>query len=215
MNSKIEEFSLIEAEKIAKYVVNYAVEESLLEDNSLEELYTAYKNDDDEINLIDFKSYKVNIVLNKITERVLELFQELESGKSSILQLDRNLIQNSKIVNYKNGLIIEVPTTIISNNVLFQNLGPKIPIKLSLTGEIESAFSTSVTEYGINNALITTNVDISVSEQILMPFTTKKITINNKIPISISIVNGKVPSYYGGTFNTTSTLLQLPTLNET
>lgn len=214
MNSKIEAFSIIEAEKIAKYIVNYAVEESILEDDSLEELYTTYKNEKNEINLIDFKSYKVNGVLNKITERVLELFQELENGKSSILDLEQNLIQNEKILNYKKGIILEVPTTIISNNVLFQNLGPKIPIRLSLTGEIESAVTTSVTEYGINNAMITTNVDISVSEQILMPFTTKKITIHNKIPISISIVNGKVPSYYGGILNSTSTLLQIPALKD-
>lgn len=214
MNFKVEEFSVIEAEKIAKYIVNYAVEESILEDNSLEELYTTYKNEKNEINLIDFKSYKVNGILNKITERVLELFQELENGKSSILNLEQNLIQNEKILNYKKGIILEVPTTIISNNVLLQNLGPKIPIRLSLIGEIESSVTTSVTEYGINNAMITTNVNISVSEQILMPFTTKKITIHNKIPISISIVNGKVPSYYGGILNSTSTLLQIPALKD-
>lgn len=213
-NQKIVQFSSIEAEKIAKYIVNVAVKNSILEDKTLEDLYTTYKTENNEINSIEFKSYKINQILNDITSQILIKFQEFEHGNSSIFELKQNLILNAPILGYKEGIVLEVPIGSVFQNGFLQNLGPKIPIRLSITGEIESSVNTSVTEYGINNALVTTNINIQVSEQILMPLITKKVTISNKIPISISIINGKIPNYYGGNFSTNSPLFQLPISND-
>ena len=77
---------------------------------------------------------------------------------------------------------MEIPSGIISNNAILNNLGPKIPVRLSLSGELESYVSTNAENYGINNAIIKISVNIKVSEQIILPITTKKITIENTIP---------------------------------
>ena len=89
------------------------------------------------------------------------------------------------------------------------NLGPKIPVRISITGELESQISTKVEEYGINNALISMYVDITITEQITMPFISKKIKIDNQIPIAINLINGKIPNYYFDSFDKHSNLYQV------
>ena len=54
--------------------------------------------------------------------------------------------------------------------------------------------------------MITININIKISEQITMPFITKKITVENKIPIFMSLVNGEIPNYYIGGFTKNSNI---------
>ena len=210
INDKFLAFAEIEATKIAKYIVNYATSDEMLEDFSEKKYFVTNKNADDEIKSIEFNAIEVNKILNKVTSNILELFIELERGESRIIDLSRNILINSKIKGYKKGIIFEIPTGLSSNNFILSNLGPAIPIKLSITGEIESYISTTVVEYGINNALITVYININVSEQIMMPFMTKKITISQQIPISMNIMNGKIPNYYNNSMGNNSPLYNLP-----
>ena len=106
----------------------------------------------------------------------------------------------------KDGIVIMIPSGIVSNNYLFANLGPRIPVKISLTGEFESCISTKVEEYGLNNALISIYINIKATEQITMPFITEKVEIENQIPLSIYVVNGKIPEYYINGFDRTSNI---------
>ena len=204
------EYAEIEATKIAKYIVNKATSKEMLKNINVNTMITTTKNKEEEIKSIEFNPIEVNALLEKITSDIHVMFKEFENGTSNIIDLSENILTNTKIKGYKGGIVFEIPLGLATNNFILSNFGPKIPIKLSITGEIESNISTSVVEYGINNALITMYINIHVSEQILMPFKTKRITINQKIPIAISIVNGKVPNYYIGGMNTNSLLYNLP-----
>jgi len=210
INDNFIEYAEIEATKITKYVVNQVAVKEVFNGVNMNSLISTTRNNDDEIKSIDFNSTEVNKLLAKVTTSIHEMFKDFENGTSDILDLSHNLLTNASIKDYRGGIIFEVPIGIASNNFILANLGPKIPIKLSITGEIESNISTSVVEYGINSALITLYINIQVSEQILMPFITKKITINQKIPLSISIINGKIPNYYLNGINSNSPLYNLP-----
>ena len=61
-------------------------------------------------------------------------------------------------------------------------------------------------EYGINNAMVTVYVNIKVSEEIVLPFSSEKITVQNKFPIFMSLVNGNIPNYYIGGFSKNSNI---------
>jgi len=210
INDKFLEYSEIEATRIVKYIVNEVANTEVFNNFDMNKLLETTKNKEDEIKSVEFNAIEVNKILSKITNNIHDMFEEFEKGNSTIIDLSNNLLTNTKIKDYKNGIIFEVPVGIASNNFILSNFGPKIPVKLSITGEIESNISTSVVEYGINNALITMYINIQVSEQILMPFKTKKITISQKIPISISIINGKIPNYYLNGMNNSSALYNLP-----
>ena len=203
-SKKIQDYSYMIASKITKYIVNNAyVREKI--NFYANDIYDVIKdNDTNEIKNIIYDSGVINDLLNSITERVYNMFNMLEYGDLSKLNIRENILTTNK--NNKDGIILEMPVGLISNNYMFSNLGPKIPIKLSLTGEFESYISTDVKEYGINNAMITIYINIKVSEQITIPFITNKIDIENKIPIFMSLVNGKIPNYYIGGFSKNSNI---------
>ena len=56
-------------------------------------------------------------------------------------------------------------------------MGPKVPVKLSIIGDIVSTINTKVTNYGINNAIIEVSVLVEVEELVILPITTKKIKV--------------------------------------
>ncbi len=203
-SKRIQEYSYMIASKITKYIVNNAyVRETV--NYYANDIYDVVKdNDTNEIKNIIYDSGVINDLLNSITERVYNMFNMLEYGDLSKLNIRENILTTNK--NNKDGIILEMPIGLITNNYILSNLGPKIPIKLSLTGEFESYISTDVIEYGINNAMVTIYVNIKVSEQITMPFITNKIDIENKIPIFMSLVNGKIPNYYIGGFSKNSNI---------
>lgn len=192
------------ASKITKYIVNNAyVREKV--NYYANDIYDIVKDaDTNEIKNIIYDSGVINDLLDSITSRVYNMFNMLEYGDLSKLNIRENILTTS--VNDKDGIIMEIPNGLITNNFIFSHLGPKIPVKLSLTGEFESYISTDVMEYGINNAMITIYINIKVSEQITIPFITDKVSIENKIPIFMSLVNGKIPNYYIGGFSKNSNI---------
>lgn len=204
---RIIEYSNMIASKITKYVVNSAYEQNDFDMNK-EKVYELIQDKNGDIKTIIYDATVVNNLLNAITDKVYTLFKKIEMGDINNLFTNHNIVINKKS-NFKDGIILEIPLSIITNNFLLINLGPKIPVKLSLTGEFESEISTKVEEYGINNALISVNVDIKVTEQITMPFISKQIVIENQIPIALNLINGKIPNYYLNGFEKTSNLYQV------
>lgn len=200
---KVYDYSYMIASKITKYIVNNAyVREKV--NYFAGDIYDIVKDDTNEIKNIIYDSGIINNLINSITDRVYNMFNMLEYGDMSRLNIRENILTTD--VSDKDGIVIEVPSGILFNNYLLSNLGPKIPVKLSLTGEFESFVSTDVIEYGINNAMVTIYINIKVNEQITMPFINKKVIVENKIPIFMSLVNGTIPNYYIGGFSKNSDL---------
>ena len=90
----------------------------------------------------------------------------------------------------------EIPFGVIFNNAMLSNLGPIIKLKFLFISSVISKIETEVKPYGINNAYLEIRVNISVTGRIILPFVSEEVTINNVIPITISIVSGKVPEAY-------------------
>ena len=192
------------ASKITKYVVTKVYEKG---EFSLEQdkIYEIMKDNNGQIKTITYNTEEVNVLLSKISDRIYEMFDKIESGDIKNLNIRENILTNNKN-NYKNGIILEIPSGIVLNNFLLSNLGPKIPVRISFTGELESCISTKVEEYGLNNALISIYVNIKVTEQVTLPFKTEKIVIENQIPIAMNLINGEIPNYYIGSFDKTSNI---------
>lgn len=202
-SKKINEYGLMIASKITKYIVNNAyVREKV--NYYANDIYDIVKDDSNEIKNIIYDTGVVNDLINSITNRIYNMFNMLEYGDLSKINIRENILTST--ANGKDGIVLEIPSGIFFDNYLLSNLGPKIPIKISLTGEFESFVSTDVVEYGINNALVSIYINIRVSEQITMPFINKKVTIENKIPIFISLVNGTIPNYYISGFSKNSNI---------
>ena len=82
------------------------------------------------------------------------------------------------------------------NSVIFANVGPTIPVKLSFVGNVSVNLDVKTKEYGINNAIVEIYADVDIINKISMPIVQKKINVSVKEPIVIDIVKGNIPDYY-------------------
>lgn len=184
-------YSEIETQKIVTSLINDTVSYEISNNINLDNLFiTDLENNN--IKSIDFNTKEVNNILSKISKVVETNLKYLETGEIDKLYLDYSIDKEK----FKNGIIYELPSGIIFNNVLLNNILPKIPVKISLIGNVFSILNTKVESYGINNALIKVNINITSEIKILLPFVSSNSKINVDMPIIIKMVEGKVPSYY-------------------
>ena len=75
------------------------------------------------------------------------------------------------------------------------------------SGNIESKITTNLKEYGINNLVLETYIDINVDTNILLPYTSGIVKVNYEVPIIKKVIEGKIPSVYGGMYSTSSNVV--------
>ena len=201
----------IDSKKMAILIIKNSLNEDVLKTLS-KNMYSVIKNNNGEIQTIDFNPVVVNRFLTKTTSVVSENLKKLEKG--NIKDIPFINYENVDIKKLRNGVISEVPMGIITNNIFLSNIGPKVPVKLNLIGNVVSNVETKVSNYGINSALIEVFVKVEVEEEVIIPFQTKNIKIVNEIPVAIKVINGSVPDYYSGRLNESSNILSLPIEND-
>lgn len=185
------EYAEFQASKIATYVISKAIDEEVSENLDIEDLFISSKDSSGNIKSIDFNPITINKISNLIKSNIFEYLEDLENG--NIEKIKNTALFSSRI---NEGIVFEIPSGIVFNNVLLANIGPRVPVKLSLTGDILTNIHTKVTDYGINNAVVEVVINVEVYEQVILPFTTKRVTINTDIPIAVKLIQGEIPSYY-------------------
>ena len=174
--------------KILSIVVNESVNQSAINKLKINNIYTLTKNDKNEIEMIDYNTALVNEFLNEITKKMQDDLINIENKKYRII------VKNEK----PEAIEYSIPLGVIFNNPLLNNMGPGIPVKMNFIGSVLTNIKTNVKEYGINNSLIELFINIEIRGKIILPIISKEIVIQNDIPYSYKIINGKVPNYYGG-----------------
>ena len=159
-------YSKSKIEQIVSNVINHSTEKIDYRNN----IYTMDIKDN-EIKMINYNNKEVVKLLDNITFNIEEE------------------LKNKRIFG-------EIPFGVIFHNTMLSNLGPIIKLKFLFISSVISKVETEVKPYGINNAYLEMRINISVTGRIILPFVSEEVIINNVIPITISIVSGKVPEAY-------------------
>ena len=203
-------YAKLETKKLATVIINRAVSKQIASEIDLNELIITDKNSEGEIQSVDFNPYLVNKVLNSITNTIQLNLKWLEEGKVDMIELPDSVTIDYDKNDLQKGIIYEIPIGSITNNSLIANLGPKVPVRLNLVGSVECGINTNVKDYGINNVILEVSVKATVSEQVILPFSSKTISISTNIPVLMKIIEGKIPNYYANGINKDSQLLSVP-----
>lgn len=199
MNKKLTpilmEHAEVQAKRIILLVTTEAISTQIDLQTSLDELFIIVKNDDNSIKSIDYNPVSMNKLLTLLATNVRVYLQKLENGKIDDMKFVNSGMDIS-LSKLKNGVISEIPSGVIFGNTILSNLGPKIPVKLNLVGDILVDLKTNVTNYGINNALIELTIHLEIQERVILPFQSKAITVSSDIPLSVKFIEGTVPNYY-------------------
>lgn len=184
-----------EVERLTVIVINNGVSK-YLGSESIDSLLQISRNSKREIESI---SYNTNL-LNKITNDIISILQldilNMTKGNFKALDLDPMLIPNNTLEKLNDGILFSISMGSFTGNSFLANIGPKIPLNLILIGQVEASVENNIKEYGMNNALIELYVNVDVTTVIQMPFLSKKVKINHKVPLTIEIIQGNIPSYY-------------------
>ena len=194
VNPVLLDYANMEARKLASIIINDAINKNF-NDIDIDELFIITK-EENEIKAIDFNPIIVNQVLTNTTTLIQTNLKYLEQGKIELLNLNTDALIDYNTDKLRQGIIYEIPSGVIFGNSFLANIGPKIPVRFSLVGDIVSYVNTNVKDYGINNALIEVNIVLELSEQLILPFVTDKILIDTTIPVALKLIQGTVPNYY-------------------
>lgn len=153
-------------------IISENVSDKIISILDKEELFKIEKDSNGNIESIDYNTKVVNEILKEASNVSYNNFKKYEKEKD--------------------GIITYVPLFSGSNNIFISNLGPKVPLKLVLGGNVITSLQTDVKEYGYNSALIEISVRIEANTEVILPFKTSKEKIVNIVPVSIKIVEGDV-----------------------
>lgn len=197
MNYALKKYLDVEVERLTNNIVNQAINEKIKEENL--DKFLNINKEAGQINNMSYDTEEINKITNDISSYVQDKLLEIDNGKiNDYFILDRYRI--GKFKKMKKGIICDVSLGTIRNSVLFANVGPTIPIKLSFLGQVNTNIDVKVKEYGINNILVKTNLVVKIREQVSMPITSKRKEIVVRKPISIDIIKGEIPKYYIGKY---------------
>lgn len=184
------EYSKSEIKRISSIIINKSINEEVIKLIDVDKLFIVDKSNEQEIITVTLDSGVVNTISNAVSDACENNLRLVEERRFDELK-DFNI----------NEQYFYVPSGVAFNNTFFNSLGPLIPIKLKIIGNVTSGLETEIKEYGINNSLITVSVEVKVELMVILPLSTDYVSITNYIPIAVKLIHGKVPEYYGGSLN--------------
>ena len=168
-------YAKIESKKVGIDIISKGVSDEIVKVLDRNDIFSVDKDNNGNIELIHYNTKVVNEILSVTSKVVMNNFKEIEE-------------KNEGIVSY-------IPMGIVTNNLFIENLGPKVPVKLSPVGNVLTSLKTDVKNYGVNSALVQISVRIEANVDILIPLKTGEIKIVNEVPVSIKIIEGNVSSF--------------------
>ena len=191
-------YATSETERIANVILNDVV--NIDDDYFNEDLFEISRDNDGNIELINFDTKVTNRLLKDINNKAMKRLSAIEKGDTTDIELSDSL-KGTRLTFLDDGVVCDIPIGSLFHNGLIVNLTTSIPIRFSFIGTVSSNIVTDVKEYGFNNALIEVGIEVTIKEKITMPHSTESIPITTKVNLTTQLIQGSVPNYYNGAFS--------------
>ena len=196
METILKQYVEVEVERITTNIVHKTVQEKIVQ-GDYDSSFLLNKKDSD--NNFSYDTTKINKMKMEITKYVQEALLKLDDGIVDDFFVS-NRVKTGRFQKINNGILCDISVGSLRKSILFANIGPTIPLKLTFTGDVHSDVDIHVKEYGINNVMIEIFLILTVQEQVSMPLTSSRKSVVVKTPVSLDIIRGNVPDYYGSSY---------------
>ena len=177
-------YSEAEMKRVVTTVINKSVTEEVTNQLEVDSLFVLKKENDNTI-IVDFDPVIVNRVMSKISDVVYNNLKLI--SKKDKLTLEKYNLDESYFY---------IPSGIIFNTTMLNNIGPRIPINLEIISSVNPNLKTEVTEYGINNSLIEVYINVIVDVKMILPMYANTMQIVVVVPLAVKLIQGEIPKYY-------------------
>lgn len=138
---------------------------------------------DDIITIHKDESNNINMVESNII-----VMNEIISNVASVIQKDLDKLDSGDVY---------IRLGSFTGSKLLSGRGPKVAIKISSVGNVETDFKSEFSSAGINQTLHRVFLEVKCKVSILTPFKTIEEEIINQVILAENIIVGKIPqSYY-------------------
>lgn len=190
------EYAEIQTKKIASHVISQAINARSTSVYDVNEVIENVPDETSDTVTTKFNAEIISQVMSEMHQLVEEHLERAEGGDLNMLPPLSDLEYNPDMMAKEQGIVFFVPLGQAANIPLMGNLGPKIPIRFHVVGEVHVDVETDITEFGINNAYVEVNLIVSVNVQIIVPLATSRSTVEQRMPVAMGLIRGKVPQIY-------------------
>ena len=195
--------SKLKVNEVTTNIVNDAVFNYKKTNQSLNELIITSLNSKNEIISVDVNMDKSYILMEEIVNEIRNNIRKFQYG-------DYEYYNMESLKSIDKGIVIAIPLGAVTGKNLVVNLGPRIPVRLSLLENVKGSIRTEVKDYGINNSLINVYLKIEIEQNIEMPSATDSFYNNYEMLLSSKLVQGIVPSFFGDFKDKESEIVNIP-----
>ncbi|MBY6917214.1 sporulation protein YunB [Clostridium botulinum] len=133
------------------------------------EMIKIEKDKDGNITLIQADTVKLNYLASKLSIQCSEELQNFEDIK------------------------IKIPLGWFTENSIYYNLGPQMAIRVEDVGNINANYESAFESAGINQTRHRIYLNVESKVRVILPFKTNEVEIVTKVPVSDTIIVGKIP----------------------
>ncbi|SFD10908.1 sporulation protein YunB [Clostridium uliginosum] len=151
-------------------IINQTSIDIFSQEFNYEDMIKIQKDNDGNITLIQADTVKLNYLMSKLSMKCNKDLENLGEIK------------------------VKMPLGWITENTIYYNLGPEISIKVENLGNINASYESEFESAGINQTRHRIYLNIESKIRIILPFKTDEVDINTKVPVSDTIIVGKIPS---------------------
>ena len=195
--------SKLKVNEVTNNIINDAVLNYKKSKQNLNELIITSLNSKNEIISVDVDMEKSYIFMENVVSEIRNNIRKFQYGEYKYYNMESLSVIDR-------GLVIAIPLGAITGKNLVVNLGPRIPVKISLLENVKGSIRTEVKNYGINNSLINVYLKIEIEQNIEMPSATNSFNNYYEMLISSKLIQGKVPSFFGDWSNKESEIVNIP-----
>ncbi len=186
----LKEYGKLEIERFNQLVITHSY---FTDQKQYDDLVIIERNENNEIELIDFDMIQVNQLASAIVLDIENTYAKIEEG--SYQAKDESSYQRRLEEVSQTGIVAT-----LSLNTLFHLpsflLLPSIPLAYKHLSSVGSSVVKKVENYGVNHVMIELSIEIKMNIAMVYPFFEQYHTQVISIPILLEIFQGQVPLFY-------------------
>lgn len=186
----LKEYGKMEIERFNQLVISHSY---FTEQKQYDDLVIIERNENDEIELIDFDMVKVNHLASTIVLDIENTYAMIEDG--SYLAQDESSYQRRMQEVSQTGIIASLSLNTIFHLPSFFLL-PSVPITYKHLSSVGSSVVKKIENYGVNHVMIELSIEIKMNIAMVYPFFEQYHTQVISIPVLLEIFQGQVPMFY-------------------
>ena len=188
---QIKAYGKMEVERLNQLIVTHCY---FTDDSQYDDLVIIERDDQQNIQLIDFVMVKVNQLANQIVLDIENTYAAIEEG--TFQAKDHSYYQRRLEEVAQSGIISRISIPALYHFPLPQILSPKVALRYKHLSSVGSSIYKNIENYGVNHVMVELSINVTMNITMIYPFFEQYHSHTIRIPVLLEIFQGQIPMVY-------------------